>query len=192
MLTISESIVPTERFILANYLVAIAIAGAVFVTPSVGGIDVAESEPPASDEMADVSDDLAGEGEERDTALLVASLAEYGYQNRDALALLSAANILKGMDAGVAKRDGSHDADENDHGTSGLFLVEDLVADARRMAEMLSTEREGDIIRFADSLSEGVAGSKGYLGMLHTHYIWWCGPPQFIPGFCGYTWVSHY
>ena len=125
--------------------------------------------------------------EQRHKAVLVANLAEYGYMHDDPLALLSAAKMLAGMDSGVAKRDVSHDADARDHGTEGLFDVDAMVKEALTLAADYPQEDASSIRRIAAQVSQG---SKGYLGYLHTHYVWQCNYNYWRR--CGYVWFSHY
>ena len=122
-------------------------------------------------------------------ALVVATLAEYGEDNRDPMALLAAASILKRMEAGVARRDGSHQTDAEDHGDTGLFTVDGLLEGAKNAAANLDERTARHVLGMVETLGQG---ERNYLGYLHTHWVWWCGAPYFPPGHCEYRWVSHY
>ena len=118
-------------------------------------------------------------------ALLVANLAEYGEENEDALALLAAASILDRMEAGVARRDGTHDVEDMEHGSNGLFTVNALLAQASEVANNLDADSSRDVRNIVERLSQG---EKNYLGFLHTHYVWWCD----AWGNCQYRLITHY
>lgn len=126
-----------------------------------------------------------GSEQDKRKAILIANLAEYGSEHRDPLALLTAASILKRMDAGVARRDGSHNITAESHDEAGLFTVEGLLSKAEDAAANLDDRTRGDVLSMVETLSEG---EKSYLGWLHTHYVWWCDPW----GYCEYRWMSHY
>ena len=166
------------RFGMIRFAIVVAV-GFGLATPDWSDVR-AEELPPAAEAATGDSD------EQRNKAILVANLAEYGYKHSDALALLSAANILASMDVSVTKRDGSHDSEANDHGINGLFDADAMVQKALLLAEDYPEEDASSIGRIAQQLSEG---SKGYMGFLHTHYVWWCCDYW---GNWYYRWVSHH
>ena len=122
----------------------------------------------------------------RNEAMLVANLAEYGQENEDAMVLVAASSILDRMDAGVARRDGTHNLGDIDHGPNGLFTVDGLLAQAREIANNLDADSARDVHNIIERLYNHE--EKGYLGYLHTHYVWVCD----AWGYCGYRWTSHY
>ena len=145
------------------------------------------SQTPSAEDSdgASASSETRGTDQGSHEATLIANLAEYGEKNQNALALLAAASMINGMDAGVARRDGTHKQNVKDHGADGLYTVEALLALAKKIAANLDEDSARDVLNTAERLSKR---ERNYLGYLHTHYVWWCDNW----GYCGYRYVSHY
>ena len=54
--------------------------------------------------------------------------------------------MINGMDAGVARRDGTHKQNVKDHGADGLYTVEALLALAKKIAANLDEDSARDVL----------------------------------------------
>ena len=116
-------------------------------------------------------------------ALLVANLVRYGQEHSDALALLTAAQVLVRVEGTVVKQDAAHDNAAKAHDASIFFSVAELLDQAQSMSDSAYASQ---IEQIASAME--AEGTMGYVGWLHTHWVYRCN----YWGGCWYRYHTHY